>query len=522
MEIDSYIMKHILHISDIHFGTNNDADQYLVQLKNDLHNSLKIKSLDYLVISGDIGSYSEKNEYKAASKFVTSLSNTFRLSCDKVIIVPGNHDLNWRLAKNAYKYKYFDDFSEPLPEGKYIPAGEDGVLLRNEDLYKKRFDYFNEHFYQEIYGKPYAENYDEQGEIHTFPADQILFLALNSCWEIDHCKDHRQRSGINMNAFFKNLDKISNEDYTGWLKIATWHHPITGPEMMKNVDFLEPLVINGFQIVMHGHIHESQQDSYFYDNSKKIHTIGAGSFGVPADGQVPGIPHQYNLLKYNSKNQTIIVETRKKERKFGAWSADARWGDKSNNPEPRYTIYLGTPCSEGNRTHCHNGGVGKKTTIHLRSDPIEFLHSDYRSVYCLDENSRPLNYVPNKFIDNNNGTITDQATGLMWENPDSSRNMTYQQLDAFVRQFNDYTKLAGNSDWRLPTGEELMSILEPEIKSKLYLNPIFNGRTFKCWTADVAEDNTAVCGLFKAGIIQCCSRNFASSFRLVRTCKTIL
>jgi hypothetical protein len=35
----------------------------------------------------------------------------------------------------------------------------------------------------------------------------------------------------------------------------------------------------------------------------------------------------------------IQVETRKKEKVDGAWSADARWGDK-NNPSPRYIIKI--------------------------------------------------------------------------------------------------------------------------------------------------------------------------------------
>ena len=55
--------------------------------------------------------------------------------------------------------------------------------------------------------------------------------------------------------------------------------------------------------------------------------------------QVAGIPLQYNLLKLDWESRAITVETRKKEKPDGAWSADARWGDK-NNPVPRYTIQL--------------------------------------------------------------------------------------------------------------------------------------------------------------------------------------
>jgi hypothetical protein len=36
----------------------------------------------------------------------------------------------------------------------------------------------------------------------------------------------------------------------------------------------------------------------------------------------------------------ITVKTRKKEKPDGAWSADARWGDKVNDPKPWYKIQI--------------------------------------------------------------------------------------------------------------------------------------------------------------------------------------
>jgi hypothetical protein len=37
----------------------------------------------------------------------------------------------------------------------------------------------------------------------------------------------------------------------------------------------------------------------------------------------------------------MTVNTRKKEKPDGAWSADARWGDK-NNPSPSYRFIVPT------------------------------------------------------------------------------------------------------------------------------------------------------------------------------------
>jgi hypothetical protein len=117
-----------------------------------------------------------------------------------------------------------------------------------------------------------------------------------------------------------------------------WHHPVTGPGMM-NAEFLQLLAIHGFQICMHGHIHEAIEGYHQYDPKRGLHIVGAGTFGAPTREQVPGIPLQYNLLILDPETRTLTVETRKKEKPDGAWSADARWGDK-NNPVPRYTIEL--------------------------------------------------------------------------------------------------------------------------------------------------------------------------------------
>ena len=108
---------------------------------------------------------------------------------------------------------------------------------------------------------------------------------------------------------------------------------------MIDDEFIQLLILSGFKICMHGHIHEASEDYHKYDNHRGMHIIGAGTFGMPTKKAKIGIPLQYNLLYFDKENNEITVETRKKENTNGAWSADARWGDK-NNPVPRYTIKL--------------------------------------------------------------------------------------------------------------------------------------------------------------------------------------
>ena len=326
----------ILHLSDIHLGTSDQAKNYFTQLATDLTQNLKVKQLNYLVLSGDIANYSTVEEYDAAFELVDKLVNRYGLNPDRVITVPGNHDLNWDLSEEAYDFVPKRKLPNPLPEGQYIDAGGAGALIRDEERYQQRFKHFSDRLYKQVYSKPYPLEYDQQAILHPCPDDKILFLALNSCWELDH--NYKDRASIKSGAIAHAIEQILDK-YDDWLKIAVWHHPVTSAESIKNTAFLEQLATNGFQIAMHGHIHEAKNEYFKYDSDRGLNIIAAGTFGAPANQQLPGIPLQYNLLVLNPDNGELTVETRKKEKVDGAWSADARWGDK-NNPVPRYVIPL--------------------------------------------------------------------------------------------------------------------------------------------------------------------------------------
>jgi len=328
---------HILHLSDLHIGTFEEVRKYLTQLETDLKRELEIHNLQYLVISGDIADKSTPEEYKAAFEFVDNLAKRFGLDPDRIIIAPGNHDLNWDLSAGSYRYVPKHQLPGKLTD-EYIPMAEVGALHRDSVLYTQRFDHFNTHFYKKIYRSraPYPTDYADQAILQTIPGDSIVFLALNSSWNIDH--HFRNRASVNMEALSKALDELQDHRFDNWLKIAVWHHPVTGKEMMSD-DFLELLTSNRFQICMHGHIHEAQKGFYSYDEDRGIHIIGAGTFGAPAQQQVPGIPLQYNLMALDRESLNATVHTRKKEKPDGAWYADARWGER-NSPKPEYVIDL--------------------------------------------------------------------------------------------------------------------------------------------------------------------------------------
>ena len=65
-------------------------------------------------------------------------------------------------------------------------------------------------------------------------------------------------------------------------------------------------------------------------------------------------------------------------------------------------------------------------------------------------------YGENRFKDNGDGTITDLASGLMWQKADSGRPMKWEQAISYAERLS----LAGHNDWRLPNAKELQSIVD--------------------------------------------------------------
>jgi hypothetical protein len=83
------------------------------------------------------------------------------------------------------------------------------------------------------------------------------------------------------------------------------------------------------------------------------------------------------------------------------------------------------------------------------------------------------NYGKNRFVDNGDGTVTDLATGLMWQKKDSGRGMTWEEALHYAENL----KLAGYDDWRLPNAKELQSIVDytrsPDTTNSPAIDPVF-------------------------------------------------
>lgn len=86
-------------------------------------------------------------------------------------------------------------------------------------------------------------------------------------------------------------------------------------------------------------------------------------------------------------------------------------------------------------------------------------------------------YGINDFKDMGDGTITDNATGLMWDKAGSDTGMNWEDALAYVQTKNNENYL-GYNDWRLPDVKELQSIVDysrsPDQTNNPAISSLFN------------------------------------------------
>jgi hypothetical protein len=122
------------------------------------------------------------------------------------------------------------------------------------------------------------------------------------------------------------------------------------------------------------------------------------------------------------------------------------------------------------------------TSQKLRSTPKNILFDDARSLFNLTSRWNPKFFTINEYKDEGN-TIVDHSTGLQWQKSGSELLSIYD-IDSYIKQLND-EKFAGHVGWRLPTTEELLSLVEPEKQENgLYISAIFDPKQYMCWGAD--------------------------------------
>ncbi|MDY6990107.1 MAG: protein kinase [Thermodesulfobacteriota bacterium] len=120
----------------------------------------------------------------------------------------------------------------------------------------------------------------------------------------------------------------------------------------------------------------------------------------------------------------------------------------------------------------------------LRRESLKIRPSEAREVFGADSRWRPVQYVTNDFLVERTGAVTDKATGLVWQQGGSDYPVTWHEAHDYIESLNQ-KGFAGRTGWRLPTVNELMSLLTQVPKAgDLCVAPVFHDHERWLWSAD--------------------------------------
>ncbi len=295
----------ILHLSDLHFGRKHRFEReglgsLLSRVCEDIDERAARDGLrpDLVVLSGDFAEYGKREEFVQASSFVGGLRAHLSLPSRRFVMVPGNHDVNWKKSE-----AYFAD-----REGDGLPAVE--PYFAKFTHYKRFFDAF----YAGESGIDFTE--DEPWSFFELPDLGVVVAGLNSDFAESHRpEDHHAFLGEEQIRAF--AGKLRPYRERGFLRIGVMHHdPFDrrgGAKTDQDQRDLRRWLVPELNLLLHGDIHEETLRYIARD----VPALGVGSAAVGVDERGPDISNEYQLL---------VVKVDGVERHLRAWVSDQkRW-----------------------------------------------------------------------------------------------------------------------------------------------------------------------------------------------------
>ena len=323
----------ILHVSDMQFGAyhqfpskSSDENTLLESILEDIEQLKEDEGFnpDLLICSGDLAEWGFAQEFAQATSFLGALGDKVGVDRARVIIIPGNHDIN----RNDCLY-YFQQAKERNEDAKAPWAAK----------WKKYEEAFND-FYKSV-GNRATFQLDQPWSLFVIPELEVVVAGLNSTWteghdwpddkSLDKFKEkhqiiHAGSCWLEQWKWFKK--RLKAPEFAGWLKIGAIHHNIEpgarqDDQNLRDAANLETYLGRYLDIVLHGHTHTSRWNRV----RDKFPWFAVGSAGLNQKIRPYGTPNQYQFLVLTANG--VNVRGRHYMADMGQWADDQRISTES-------------------------------------------------------------------------------------------------------------------------------------------------------------------------------------------------
>ena len=329
----------ILHISDLHRSPKDPiSNEVLVSsLVSDFARSHQetppINKPDAIVVSGDLiqgaplfapdHAASMSEQYEVALELLIELTDRF-LHGDRtrLIVVPGNHDVDWNVAHAAMVPIADDDLPQNLRPSDFGPAStlrwnwkeRKAYQISKEETYRERLDHFRRFVGRFYDGAALRYPLDPDADYGLFELNhgRIGVAALNSCHGNDCFAFHGSIADDALAQAHMDLyDRATQYD----LMMAVWHHNVDGQPGASDymdVSTVYTLIGRGFRLGLHGHQHRGQATNRYIHLPKQepMAVVSAGSLCAGPSDLPTGVNRQYNIIEISDDCAEVRVHVR--------------------------------------------------------------------------------------------------------------------------------------------------------------------------------------------------------------------
>lgn len=325
------------------------------------------------------------------------------------------------------------------------PRDSDGKAIRNSEYKLIRFDSGAERFYH-LASDTWEQNDLLAGTLN--PTQQYNYYRLNTWLDQLLGGDTGDLLVVDtgQTAFYNNSGEIAQPapgaDFYG----QDAHYAGPQPSYQDNGDGTITDLVTG---LMWQKTPDPVNQSTFTEAVINAYTLDLAGH---TDWRLPSLKELYSLIDFRGhiwrtvETSTPYIDTNYFDFVYG----DVNAGDRIIDAQYwSSTPYVGTTMNNDATIFGVNfadGRIKGYPLVSPRGEPTHFVR------YVRGN----TDYGKNNFVDNGDGTVTDLATNLMWQQADSGVGYNWRQALSYAEALD----LAGYDDWRLPNAKELQSIVD--------------------------------------------------------------
>jgi hypothetical protein len=196
---------------------------------------------------------------------------------------------------------------------------------------------------------------------------------------------------------------------------------------------------------------QTMDEKMTYDEA--IAYANHSNLGGYDDWRIPSIKELFSLIQYTGESggetaKVLFIDTDFFDQQIGDTSIGEREIDAQTWSS---TQYVSTTMNGDATVFGVNFIDGRIKGYPLMQKKIKEENKGYFRLVRGNEA-----YGENIFVDNGDGTISDLATGLMWQMSDDGQTRDWEE----ALEYTENLELANYEDWRLPNIKELQSIVD--------------------------------------------------------------